>query len=121
MILGTGIDIIELSRIQKAYTDLGDKFLKKILHPKEQEIFSRIQGKRRKTEFLAGRFAAKEAFMKAKGVGITLSFFSIAVLNEKSGAPYILYEESAPFEKIHLSLSHSKDYAVASVMIEKIS
>jgi len=121
MILGTGIDIIELSRIQKAYESLGDKFLKKILHSTEWEIFSGIQGEKRKLEFLAGRFAAKEAFMKAKGVGMALSFSSIAVLNEKSGAPYILYEESAPCEKIHLSLSHSKDYAVASVTIEKIS
>src|SRR5690625_5764338 len=69
MIKAIGIDLIELKRIE-ASIDKSDKFMQRILTPKEQEHFQNLRSQSRKVEFLAGRFAAKEAFAKATGQGI---------------------------------------------------
>jgi holo-[acyl-carrier protein] synthase len=119
MIAGIGIDIIELSRVRRSYTRLGDRFVEKILTPKEREIFKTIERTRRNVEFLAGRFCAKEAYMKATGKGMSAGFHAISVLNRKSGEPYIETEEPSEF-KIHLSISHTKEYAVAQVVLERV-
>ncbi|MFE8703024.1 holo-ACP synthase [Cytobacillus sp. FJAT-54145] len=116
MIFGTGIDIVELHRI-KTLIERQSKFADRILTPYEKEKYEMLK-ESRKVEFLAGRFAAKEAFSKAIGTGIgkELSFLDIEVATSDNGKPAIV----KPFsEGVHLSISHSREYAVAQVTIEK--
>lgn len=115
MISGIGIDIIEIARI-KALLERQKKFADRILTLNEKKKYDQLPGGR-KAEFLAGRFAAKEAFSKAYGTGIgeKLSFLEIEIDSEPLGKPYI---EKPLREGVHLSISHSKEYAVAQVVIE---
>jgi holo-[acyl-carrier protein] synthase len=116
MISGIGIDIADLERIRKIIAR-QERFPERILTPKEQDGYRRLPEKRQ-VEYLAGRFAAKEAFSKAWGTGIgeELSFQDIEIEKDEKGKPYI----SKPFKDgIHLSISHSREYAVAQVVIEK--
>jgi holo-[acyl-carrier protein] synthase len=117
MIIGIGNDIVELVRIKRAL-ERNDKLVKRVLTPREQEKFYTLSNKR-KIEFLAGRFAAKEAYAKAKGTGIgsLLSFQDIEIEYELSGKPYIKNEH----EITHLAISHSEQYAIANVIIESLS
>jgi holo-[acyl-carrier protein] synthase len=114
MIKGIGIDIIELSRI-KVMLERKTKLIDRILTEKEKQKFETL-GARRKVEFLAGRFAAKEAFSKAAGTGIgkDLSFLDIEIESDEFGKPVIV----KPIIQAHLSISHSREYAVAQVVIE---
>lgn len=117
MISGIGIDIIELNRI-KTIIDRQPKFIQRILTENELLIFEKLSTQR-KTEFLAGRFAAKEAYAKANGTGIgnELSFLDIEIHPDPFGKPQII----APIQEgVHLSISHSREYAIAQVVIEKI-
>jgi holo-[acyl-carrier protein] synthase len=116
MIVGIGIDIVELKRIDKI-ARRQIKFIDRILTPSEQEKYQSLVGKRQ-TEFLAGRFAAKEAFAKANGTGIgqQLSFLDIVVENDEKGKPFISHPVQ---EGVQLSITHSAEYAVAQVIIEK--
>ena len=116
MIVGHGIDIEELASIQEA-VERKDSFAKRVLTAKELERFTGLKG-RRKIEYLAGRWSAKEAFAKAMGTGIgKLSFQDLEILNDEKGAPYF---SQAPFSgKIWLSISHTEQYATASVILEE--
>ena len=116
MIVGHGIDIEELASIQEA-VERKDSFAQRVLTVKELERFTVLKG-RRKIEYLAGRWSAKEAFAKAMGTGIgKLSFQDLEILNDEKGAPYF---SQAPFSgKIWLSISHTKQYATASVILEE--
>mmetsp|Transcript_13462 Transcript_13462/g.15339 ORF Transcript_13462/g.15339 Transcript_13462/m.15339 type:complete len:122 (+) Transcript_13462:32-397(+) len=67
MILGIGVDIVRLSRIEKLLFRYKDRFIRKILHPSERSTFQSLQDPRRKTQFISGRWAAKEAAFKAFG------------------------------------------------------
>jgi len=116
MIKGIGIDIIEIDRIKDAISTHGDKFLSRIFTAKEISYCSI----RKKLKFpeLAVRFAAKEAYSKAIGTGIKgIRFKEIEVVNNKNGKPHIALSGKVD-SKVHLSLSHSENYAVASVVIE---
>nr|WP_263323817.1 holo-ACP synthase [Neobacillus sp. Marseille-Q6967] len=115
MIKGIGIDIVELSRIEML-VNRQSKFADRILTVKEKQRFDQLTARRR-IEYLAGRFAAKEAFSKAQGTGIGehLSFQDIEIGNDTAGKPVII----KPVTKGHLSISHSKEYAVAQVIIEQ--
>ncbi|HLO10874.1 MAG TPA: holo-ACP synthase [Pseudoneobacillus sp.] len=116
MISGIGIDIIELDRI-KTIINRQPKFIQRILTENEQLKFEKLSSQR-KIEFLAGRFAAKEAFAKANGTGIgnELSFLDIEIESDLKGKPQIIL----PIQKgVHLSISHSRDYAIAQVIIEQ--
>lgn len=109
-----GTDIIEIERIQKAYSRQV-RFASKILAPEELLLFQDYSGKRQMS-FLAGRFSAKEAYAKAlrTGIGI-LRFTDISILTGNHGAPYLA---KAPItEGVELSISHSRDYATATVLI----
>jgi holo-[acyl-carrier protein] synthase len=115
MIKGIGIDIIELSRIEALLTRQM-KLIDRILTPMEKDRFETLSS-RRQVEFLAGRFAVKEAFSKAMGTGIgkELSFLDIEIANDPFGKPFIVKPEI----HAHISISHSRDYAVAQVIIEE--
>ncbi len=116
MIKGIGLDIIEIERIKRAVQN-NSRFVDRILTKKEIEIYQKFSSPKRQIEFLAGRFAVKEAFAKATAQGIgKLSFQHIEVLPNKNGAPTI---DVSGYEKEHLlvSITHSKQYAVAQVII----
>ncbi|MBD8138723.1 holo-ACP synthase [Bacillus sp. CFBP 13597] len=115
MIKGIGVDITELDRME-TLINRQPRLKDRILTESEILIFEKLNG-RRKVEYFAGRFAAKEAFSKANGTGIGkhLSFLDIEIISDDKGKPVI----SKPFSKgVHLSISHSRDYAVAQVVIE---
>ncbi|WP_110926392.1 holo-ACP synthase [Bacillus massiliglaciei] len=116
MIKGIGIDIAELARVQQV-AERQPRFAERVLTEPELAVLASLRGRRR-IEFLAGRFAAKEAFSKAMGTGIgkELSFLDIEIGAEPSGKPAIVQPFSAG---VHLSISHSREYAVAQVVIEE--
>ncbi|MFX3625673.1 MAG: holo-ACP synthase [Ectobacillus sp.] len=118
MIIGAGIDIIELERIERLM-NAQPKFIERILTEKEREAAARLKG-RRQAEFIAGRFAAKEAYSKALGTGIgkETSFLDIEILNDERGKP-VIYSPSS--YRLHVSISHSKQFAVAQVIVESPS
>ncbi|WP_057491729.1 holo-ACP synthase [Streptococcus orisasini] len=118
MIIGHGIDLQDISAVQKAY-EKSSRFAAKVLTVKELEIFSQLKG-RRQMEYLAGRWAAKEAFSKAYGSGIgVLRFLDLEILTNEKGAPIFT---KAPFSgKIFISISHSGNFVEASVILEEES
>jgi holo-[acyl-carrier protein] synthase len=120
MIIGTGVDIVDLARIEKLM-NRQPSFVDRILTPLEKERFFTLSEKR-KVEFLAGRFAAKEAFSKAKGTGIgkELSFQDMTIVSTEKGRPYFSEPHMAE-SNVHLSISHSEQYAIAQVIIESLS
>ena len=131
MILGIGHDIVKISRIEELYHNYADKFLKRIYTKNEIFLTTYFTSSVRMLGYLAKRFAAKEAFAKALGVGIgeEVSFLDIEILNDQNNKPYILLSKktSAYVDKfflgsvkIHLSLSDEKDLATAMVIIEKV-
>jgi holo-[acyl-carrier protein] synthase len=123
-IIGIGIDIVEVSRIKDAVSKKG-KFLERIYSKDEIRLSDR--GKFRYEE-LAGRFAVKEAILKAVKTGWRrgVQFKDIIVLNEKSGAPYVILHgkvkkiaDSLGVRNIHVSISHTKDVAVGLALATK--
>lgn len=118
MIKGIGIDLIELDRIEKML-QRNERFLNRILTYKERERYSQLTSNKRKIEFVAGRFAAKEAFSKACGTGIgKLSFQDMEVLSQENGAPMIT-AKGFDHLNVHISITHSKTYAAAQVIVEE--
>lgn len=133
MILGVGTDIVNISRIEESISKLGDSFLQRCFTPKEIEIG---KTKLKSVEFFAKRFAAKEAFLKAIGTGMTnrVSWQDLEVFNDLSGRPQLrisgrsleiiekiaieVLNKSSKDIVIHLSLSDDFPYAVATVIIE---
>lgn len=112
-----GTDIIELCRIEKAYQRRAS-FRDRILTDGEQEFFKTLTS-HRQIEFLAGRFAAKEAYGKAlkTGVGTSLKFTDIEILYDETRAPKII---SGPIiNGVEISISHSSEYAIAMVLIDQ--
>lgn len=115
-----GIDIIEIERIQEAIDRWGHKFLRRIYTASELTLY------RGKTEALAVRFAAKEAVMKALGTGTKgISWREIEVMAEPGGKPLVhLYNKARTkaaelgLGNLAISLSHSREYAVAFVVSE---
>lgn len=124
MIIGIGTDITECERPIKIYEKYGHQFIRNILTPNELEL---MESRKAKSEFLAGRWAAKEAFSKALGCGMCekCAFVEIEILVNDSGAPYVvLHAETAKtaerlgVKNVHVSISHEKNYAVAMVILE---
>ncbi|MGT2907510.1 holo-ACP synthase [Streptococcus dentiloxodontae] len=117
MIVGHGIDLQDIKQIKRAY-EKHPKFARRILTVRELERFDSLSGKRQ-MEYLAGRWAAKEAFSKALGTGIgAVGFQDIEILSNDKGAPIIT---QSPFEgKAFISISHSGDFVQASVLLEVV-
>ncbi|MDY0410447.1 holo-ACP synthase [Paracerasibacillus soli] len=115
MIKGIGIDLVEMKRIEKQLNQ--ERFLQRILTDKEKQLFLELPTDRRKLEFLAGRYAGKEACSKAFGTGIgKLSFQHIEILRNELGAPAITVKDYKQ-SKIFISISHSENYAIAQVVL----
>jgi holo-[acyl-carrier protein] synthase len=113
MILGIGLDIVDLHR----FKDLASnkKFVEKYFHKSESEL---------NDQSLAGRFAAREALYKALNNKDLYNLDGIEIINESDGSPkFVFYHQMALFldsKKIHLSISHLPEYAIALVIIEEI-
>jgi len=120
MIQGIGLDIIEIQRI-KQVSHKNERFVYRILTQNERNVYFELPTERRRLEFLAGRFAAKEAFAKATGQGLgKIGFQQIEILAEENEAPQIKvkgYER----KQIFISITHSEQYAMAQVIITSIS
>lgn len=114
MVIGVGIDIIDVKRV-KNLAEKNPRFLEKIFTPAE---ISYCLGKRNKYQHLAARFAAKEAFFKA--VGGRTAWREVELFNHPSGKPEleIKAKERFSIEKAHVSISHLEEYAVAVVILE---
>lgn len=120
MIYGIGTDIIEIERVKNAMTK---GFCKRFFSERENAYFAE---KSMRPETVAGNFAAKEAFSKALGTGISgFALKDVEVLRDKCGKPYIELENSLKEQlegyKIFVSISHCRDYATAVAVIEKES
>ncbi len=124
MIVGIGVDIVEIGRIRRLRERQGEAFLEKCFTPAEREYCRR---RKNADESFAARFAAKEAVMKALGTGWSggASFAGIEVVRDDDGPPTVqLHGKTAALAEskgvlaLHLSLSHSERYAVAQVVAE---
>jgi len=124
VILGVGIDIIEVARVAASYEKFGERFLNRILHPAE---ISYCFSHKTPGPFLAARFAAKEAISKAFGTGIgaQLGWHDMEVGRKPSGEPFaILHEKGEALLKkrngraVLISLSHTEVYATAIAILE---
>ncbi len=129
MIYGIGTDIIQISRIEAALARNGDRFAEKILGPEEFDKYRRRKAKveARGIRFLATRFAAKEAFSKAIGLGMRMpmTWRAMQTLNATSGKPVAVasgdlkefMEQNGLTAQV--SITDETDYAVAFVIVEK--
>lgn len=122
MIVGLGIDIAELSRIARAWDRFGSRFGARILSPFEMERLPLNP-----VAYLASRFAAKEAAAKALGTGFTqgITFQDMDIRSNALGKPELLLHDQAlarahhlGARRIELSISHSRENAVAVVILE---
>jgi len=126
MIVGIGIDIADQTRLQRSLERHGEHIIQRIFTEKE---IAACQRYREKTEHYAGKFAVKEAFMKAVGMGIAkIEFKEIEVLNHENGAPYLITSgkaqkviEQLKVTNIHISISHDANIAAAVVILERDS
>jgi holo-[acyl-carrier protein] synthase len=114
MILGTGIDIIEIDRIQKAVERWGPGFLDHVFTPEEIRNGGRFKFP---YQYYAGRFAVKEAIFKAVG-NPDLSWHDVTIINDKNGKPVCQFNKIKFAHHLLISISHSRDYAVASAIVE---
>lgn len=129
MIYGIGTDIIQISRVEAAVARHGDRFAEKVLGPQELEKYHRRKAKVpvRGLRFLATRFAAKEAFSKAIGLGMRMpmTWRAMQTLNAPSGKPVVVASGALQefMEQNGLSaqvtITDEADYAVAFVIVEK--
>jgi len=122
VIVGLGIDVVELDRIRRSMERFGERFMRKILTPGER---ASVRGDA--AAFAAARFAAKEAGSKALGTGFRrgVSFQTIEVVDLASGKPEIRFIGPAMARFLalgatsaHLSLTHGRDVAAAVVVLE---
>lgn len=126
MILGIGIDTVEIARFQKFLDEDNQPLLKRLFSVAEQ---NHCHKKKQDASCLAARFAAKEAFVKAMGTGLRdgMCWTEIEVMNDQLGKPYLkisgctqqlLSKRGAT--TVHLSLSHDGGHAVAFVVLEAL-
>lgn len=129
MIFGIGTDIIQIARVEAALARNGERFAEKILGPEEMEKYRRRKAKvdARGIRFLATRFAAKEAFSKAIGLGMRMpmTWRAMQTLNAPSGKPVAV--TSGALQQFmeqngltaQVSITDEAEYAVAFVIVEK--
>jgi holo-[acyl-carrier protein] synthase len=125
MILGTGIDIIEVARVRASHERFGERFLNRILLADEIAycLSHKMPG-----PFLAARFAAKEAISKAFGTGIgaQLGWRDMEIRRKESGEPFVVLHGKGKklfrlrrAKRLHITLSHTANYAAATAILER--
>lgn len=125
MIIGIGTDLVEIARIAQSIERLGERFIDRILTTTEKKRWLEIRNVDKANAYVAKRFAAKEAAVKALGTGIGsgVSFQHFSVGNLPSGQPILCVDESITERynfpvSWHLSLTDEKVYAQAFVVLE---
>jgi holo-[acyl-carrier protein] synthase len=124
MIIGIGVDIVEIRRIKEAI-ERNDNFIEKLFDKEEIEY---LKSRGMRPEYVAGRFAAKEAVSKALGTGFRgFSFKDIAIDRTALGKPIVVLKGKAKLTaqkngnyKIHISISHGQDSAIAYAVLESV-
>jgi holo-[acyl-carrier protein] synthase len=125
MIVGTGIDIVEIGRIKHSIIKYSDRFKNKVFTQKEIDY---CHSQADPAKHFAARFSVKEAVLKCFGTGMTggISWKDVEVENKKSGQPTLnLYGKGKELfnqlkiKHIHISITHDKSYAVAHAIAEK--
>lgn len=125
MIAGIGTDIVKISRMEESLDKLGDRFAKRILSDEEMKEFSRSSSP---AFFLAKRFAAKEATVKALGTGFSrgISMKHVSVEHDEMGKPLIKLTQVAErianeqeITQCHISIADEREFAIAYVIMEK--
>ena len=124
MIHGTGVDLIEISRIKNSIQKYSGKFEERVFTSKEIDY---CRSKADPSKHFAARFAAKEAVLKSLGTGMAegISWKDMEILNQESGRPVLNLSgkgwdifNSLNLRNIHISLTHGKQYAVAQAIAE---
>jgi holo-[acyl-carrier protein] synthase len=124
VILGTGIDIIEVARIRSSLEKFGERFGQRVLLPDESAY---CLAHNDPAPFVAARFAAKEAVSKAFGTGIgaQLGWLDIEICKKESGEPFVVLHgkgkqlfETRGAKRLLVSLSHTENYAAATAVLE---
>lgn len=122
MIVGLGIDVAELDRVEKIHRRHGPRFAERILTPAERQALPALP-----VPYLAARFAAKEAAVKALGTGFRdgISYQSVEVVPGPLGKPILRFLDQARTRasalgvaRVHVSLTHGRDVAAAVVVLE---
>lgn len=120
MIYSVGIDLTDLERIGRAVERWGDRFVQRILGDKERALYIE---KHDKVQFLAGRFAAKEAVMKSLGTPFDSGVYlkDIQILSDHRGKPYVQLEDTVkrrmPDREVKVSITHERKMAAAVAII----
>ena len=127
MVVGLGIDLVDIRRIERLITDHGSKFLEKTFTPEEIKQSEKYSAEKVKSSFFAKRFAAKEAFGKALGTGMTenVRFLDISVLSLPTGKPILeisgktkeYIKKTFDNIKIKIDLSLSDEYPMAQACV----
>lgn len=124
MILGTGVDLVEIPRFRKVVDRLKDRFISRVFTPAEQEF---CYQHRDPIPHFAARFATKESLFKALGTGWAkgVTWLDVEVRRERQDAPFLVLSGEAQklsiamgAQKVHLSLSHTENWAIAMVILE---
>ncbi|WP_174408280.1 holo-[acyl-carrier-protein] synthase [Desulfovibrio psychrotolerans] len=122
MIVGLGLDVCELDRIRRSWERFGQRFAARILHPNELNAMPADP-----VAYLAARFAAREAAVKALGTGFAqgIGFHDIEIARLPSGKPHLLFHGNATkvagtmgVTRHHISITHGRDVACAVVVLE---
>ena len=119
MKIRTGVDIIEIERVKNSIEETGGKFCEKVYTKREMEYCE--SKKIQKYQHYAARFSAKEAIFKAISLDLKnkydIDWKDIEILNDESGRPYVnILKQDIEINSIDISISHCKEYAVASVI-----
>jgi holo-[acyl-carrier protein] synthase len=124
MILGVGIDIIEVARVKASHERFGERFLKRVLLTNE---IAYCLSHKNPAPFIAARFASKEAISKAFGTGIgaQLGWHDMEIGRKKSGEPFVILHGKGKklfatrcAKQLLISLSHTANYAAATAVLE---
>jgi holo-[acyl-carrier protein] synthase len=125
MVIGIGVDIVEISRMERVLSQYGNRFRDRVFTPRE---IASCEPYARKAERYATRFAAKEAARKAMGAAIpltALAWHDVEIISSTEGAPQLEFHGRAAdlikqieVTRTHVSLSHAVEHAIAFVILE---
>lgn len=122
-VVGIGIDIVRISRIARLLAENKSKarFLRRVLHPSELEVFSNL-GQEKGAQYVAGSWAAKEAAYKTLDTDDQMMFqFKDWYKYSRERRPFIGRDGLNPKEEFHLSISHDGDILVATVLRQRLN